>query len=152
MVPAQLFRRVIALSLLCVAMIPVHAQTAAEKAFMDAFSKAYESGDERALDGFLYTKGADKDMIDMFGIMLSLGTGKRVTSIAIQPLTAADRKKIDEMTGPNGKPVKSPLPLTKKVIIRQEAKSSRGSSDSTTTIFLAEDNGKIVIPVPRATP
>lgn len=127
---------------------PINAQTPAEKAFMETFRKAYEATDEKTLDGLLYTKGADKDMIDMFGIMLSMGAGKKITSISIQPVSEADLKRLAAMTDEKGRPVMSPLPVNRKLVFRSESKTARGGTESTTSILLAEDGGKLVIPVP----
>lgn len=42
------------------------------------------------------------------------------------------------------------IPPTKKLVMHVEQKDANGSSSSTSTSFVAEKDGKLVIPVPGA--
>jgi hypothetical protein len=53
-------------------------------------------------------------------------------------------------TGPDGSKAKLPLTPTKKLKISVETKDSNGSSSNSTENFVAEKDGKYVIPVPAA--
>ena len=51
-------------------------------------------------------------------------------------------------TGPDGKKAQLPLKPTKKLMITVETKDANGSSSSSSENFVAETDGKYVIPVP----
>ena len=52
------------------------------------------------------------------------------------------------MTGPDGSKAQLPLKPTKKLKISVETKDANGSSTSSSENFVAEKDGKYVIPVP----
>ena len=61
-----------AIWLLLLALAPVAgscATPAQEKAFVDAYRKAIETKDEKALTGMLYTKGADPQALEFYKVM-----------------------------------------------------------------------------------
>lgn len=126
------------------------ATPAQEKAFIDLFSKAYETNDAKTLHALLYSKGADSDMIEMFKMMVTMGAGQKLSSVELIELTDADKKRIASATGPNGKPLKSPIPITKKLVMKKIVKTSNENSTSTSATFVGVHDGKIVIPVPTA--
>ncbi len=105
-------------------LIAAHALAASpvESAFVESFRKAYEANDTKALHGFLYTKGADRETLDMFKMMVTMGAGQKLSSVELIDLTDADKKKISSATGPNGKPMKSPIPITKKLVMKKSSK------------------------------
>ena len=128
--------------------VPFCATPAQEKAFVDAYRKALESKDEKTLSGFLYSKGADPQALEFYKMMMTSDMGAKVASIQLMELDAKDKKRAEGGPGSNGKPMKFTLPPTKKLVIKTETKDANGSSSSTNEVFVAESDGKIVIPAP----
>jgi hypothetical protein len=124
------------------------ATPAQEKAFVDAYKKALEAKDEKTLTGFLYTKGADPQALEFYKMMMTSDMGGKITSIQLVDLDASDKKRAEGGPGPNGKPMKFTLHPTKKLVIKSETKDANGSSSSSSEVFVAESDGKIVIPAP----
>jgi len=130
-------------------MINLSASTPAqEKAFVDAYKKAFESKDEATLKSFLYTKGADPMALEFYTMMTTAEMGSKISSITLENLMPSDVKKADEaMDGPSGK-MKLPLKPVKKLVIKIDKNDSNGSSSGSSESFVAESDGKLVIPVP----
>ena len=125
------------------------ATPAQEKAFVDAYTAAYECKYANALNAMLYTKGADPQALEFYKMMTTDGMGAKISSIALEPLTDGDRSRASEaMPGPGGKSFKLTLKPVKKLVIKKTQTSGGGSSTSTSTVFVAEADGKLVIPVP----
>ena len=124
------------------------ATPAQEKAFVDAYKKAIETKDEKALTGLLYTKGADPQALEFYKMMVTSEMGAKITSIQLVDLDAEDKKHAAGGPGPDGKPMKYTLPPVKKLVIKSETKDANGSSTSSSEVLVAESDGKIVIPVP----
>ena len=77
-------------------------------------------------------------------MMQSGGAGEKITSIELVSLTPDDVKKATTpMDGPTGK-VCLNLKPTKKLVIKVEKKDANSSSEN----FVAEKDGKFVMPVP----
>ena len=135
------------LTLLTIA--PVFAVTpAAEKAFVDAYKKAIETSDKKTLQSFLYTEGAHPMALDFYKEVVLDGIGSKVTAIDLTDLTNEDKQKIANGKGPDGKPSKTNIPVVKKLTFKMESKSANGSSSSTSSVFIGEANGKLMIAVP----
>ena len=82
-------------------------------------------------------------------MMQSGGAGEKIMSIEVIGLTPDDvRKRRPPMDGSTGK-VCLNLKPTKKLVIKVEKKDANGSSSSSSENFVAEKDGKCVIPVPR---
>jgi hypothetical protein len=119
-----------------------------EKAFTDKYKAAMESKDTATLESFLYTKGSDPTALEFYKMMQSGEAGEKISSIELVNLTPEDVKKATTpMDGPTGK-VCLTLKPTKKLIIKVEKKDGSGSSSSSSENFVAEKDGKFVIPVP----
>jgi hypothetical protein len=119
-----------------------------EKAFTDKYKTAMEGKDTATLESFLYTKGSDPTALEFYKMMQSGGAGEKISSIELVNLTPEDVKKATSpMDGPTGK-VCLNLKPTKKLVIKVEQKDSSGSSSSSSENFVAEKDGKLVIPVP----
>jgi hypothetical protein len=126
----------------------VAATPAQEKAFTDKYKTALEGKDTATLEGFLYTQGSDPQALEFYKMMQSGGAGEKITSIELVSLTPEDVKKATTpMDGPTGK-VCLNLKPTKKLVIKVEKKDANGSSSSSSENFVAEKDGKFVIPVP----
>jgi hypothetical protein len=123
---------------------------AQDKEFVDKYKAAYEKGDKAALESFLYTKDANPMALEFYKMMQTEGAGTaKISKIELVDLTPEDAKKASEVqTGPDGSKAKLPLTPTKKLKISIETKDSNGSSTSSTENFVAEKDGKYVIPVP----
>jgi hypothetical protein len=129
--------------------VALAATPAQEKAFVDAYKAAYEGKDAKALNAMLYTKGADPQALEFYKMMMTDGMGAKIGSIALEPLSADDKAKATAaMPGPGGKSMKLTLVPVKKLVIKRSEKGASGSSTSTNTVFVAEADGKLVIPVP----
>jgi hypothetical protein len=123
---------------------------AQDKAFVDKYKAAFEAGDKATLQSFLYTQGANPMMLEFYKMMQSEGAGSgKISKIELVDLTPEDVKKASEIqTGPDGSKAQLPLKPTKKLKITIEIKDANGSSSSSSENFVAEKNGKYVIPVP----
>ena len=119
-----------------------------EKAFTDKYKAAMEGKDSATLESFLYTQGADPAAVGFYKMMQSGEAGEKISEIQLVNLTPEDVKKATApMDGPTGK-VCLTLKPTKKLVIKVEKKDGSGSSSSTSENFVAEKDGKFVIPVP----
>jgi hypothetical protein len=119
-----------------------------EKAFTDKYKAAIEGKDAATLESFLYTQGSDPAALEFYKMMQSGEAGERISKIELVSLTPEDVKKATTtMDGPTGK-VCLNLKPTKKLVIKVEKKDGSGSSSSSSENFVAEKDGKFVIPVP----
>jgi len=141
------------LSILCLVSISTvfcRACGADEKAFTDKYKTAFESKDTKTLESFLYTTGSDPGALEFYKMMMSGEAGSKISSIELVALTPNEMKKAGELQeGPGGKLCMTLKP-TKKLVIKVEQKDANGSSSSASTSFVAEKDGELVIPVPRA--
>jgi hypothetical protein len=136
---------------LAVACLSVYAgDSPAEKAFVDSYKKAFEAKDTAALQSFLYTQDSDPGILEIYKRMQSSDAGEKISKIELIDFTAEEMQKVampkDSPTG-SGK-VCFPLQPTKRLMITIEKKGAKGAS-STMGNFIAEKDGKFVIPVPR---
>jgi len=119
-----------------------------EKAFTDKYKAAFEGKDTATLESFLYTQGSDPAAVEFYKMMQSGEAGEKISLIELVNLTPEDVKKATTpMDGPTGK-VCLTLKPTKKLVIKVEKKGAEGSSSSSSENFVAEKDGKFVIPVP----
>jgi hypothetical protein len=122
---------------------------AQEKAFTDKYKTAFEAKDTATLESFLYTQGADPEILGFYKMMQSSDAGGKISKIELVDLTPDDAKKAaTPMDSPTGGKVCLTLKPTKKLIIATETKDESGSSTSKSENFIAEKDGKFVIPVP----
>lgn len=122
-----------------------------EKAFTEKYKTAFEAGDKTTLQFFLYTQGANPMALEFYKMMIMDGAGKKISRIELVDLSAEDAKKAEEaQEGPGGIKTRLPLKPTKKLKISVETKDANGSSSSTNESFVAEKDGKFVIPVPAS--
>ena len=122
---------------------------AQEKAFTDKYKTAFEGKDTATLESFLYTQGADPEAVGFYKMMQSGEAGEKISKIELVELTPEDAKKAaTPMDSPTGGKACLTLKPVKKLVITIEKKDANGSSSSKTTNFIAEKDGKFVIPVP----
>src|SRR3954464_3515258 len=144
----KLFAVVEAVAAFC---FPLVAGTAEQdKAFLDKYKAAFEKGDKATLESFLYTKDANPMALEFYKMMMTEGAGTaKIAKIELVALTPDDVKKAGEVqAGPDGSKAKLPLTPTKKLKISIETKDASGNSNSSSESFVAEKDGKYVIPVP----
>ncbi len=139
------------LSVIClvtVATVCCRAGSAEDKAFTDKYKAAFESKDTKTLESFLYTTGSDPGALEFYKMMMSAEAGSKIASIELAALTPEEMKKAGEpQEGPGGKMCLTLKP-TKKLTIKVENKDANGSSTSSSTSFVAEKDGKLMIPAP----
>jgi hypothetical protein len=124
-------------------------ETAEEKAFIEKYKKAFEANDTPTLESFLYTPGANSTALEFYKMMQAEAAGGKISKIDLVDLTPEEAAKAAALQeGPGGQKLQLTLKPTKKLVVSVEKKDANGSSTSTTTNFVAEKNGKIVIPVP----
>src|SRR5437763_6162880 len=138
-----------ALLLVTVAFSLTAATADQEKTFTDQYKKAFEGNDTATLESFLYTQGADPGAVEFYKMMQSAEAGGKISKIELVRLTPEDVKKASTpMDSPAGGKVCLTLKPTKKLVIKVEKKDANGSSSSSSENFVAEKDGKFVIPVP----
>lgn len=120
-----------------------------EKAFIEKYKAAFEANDAATLESFLYTNGADPMVLEFYKMMIAQGAGNKVSKIELIELSAEDAKKAEKIQdGPGGMKLRLPLKPAKKLKIIVEASDANGKSSTTSESFVAEKDGKLVIPVP----
>ena len=120
-----------------------------EKTFTDKYKTAYEAKDTATLESFLYTKDANPMALGFYKMMMSNGAGQKISKIELVDLTPDEVKKAEEIQeGPGEMKTKLPLKPTKKLRITVETKDGDNTSSSASESFIAEKDGKFVIPVP----
>src|SRR4051794_447782 len=118
-----------------------------EKAFVDKYKTAFEAKDNATLESFLYTTGSDPMALEFYKMMMSGEAGNKLLKIELVALTPDEAKKASEpQDGPGGKMCMTLKP-TRKLVMSVEQKDANGSSSSTSTCFIAEKDGKFVVPV-----
>ncbi len=144
-------RKIIAVILSLTFIIPAlcFAASEKEKSFTDSYKKAFESKDEAGLKALLYTKGADPEILEFYTMMMTSEMGSKISSIELRDLTPEEIKKAAEaMPGPSGAQAKLPVAPSKKLVLKVSVGDANGSSNSTSESFVAEIDGKYMIPVP----
>jgi hypothetical protein len=120
-----------------------------EKAFVDSYKKAFEAKDTAALQSFLYAQGSDPGILEIYKTMQSSDAGERISKIELVDFTAEEMKKVAlPKDSPTGGKVCFPLKPSKRLMITIDKKDAKGMSSSTSGNFIAEKDGKFVIPVP----
>ncbi len=87
--------------------------------------------------------------LQFYQMMVTNGAGAKISMIELVDLTPEDIKKAEEpMDDPGGIKMKLPRKPIKKLKVSVEHKDENGSSTSMRESYLAEKDGKLVIPVP----
>ena len=145
----QSMKTLIVLFVLLGVTISLQAGPAEDKAFADKYKTAFEAKDMATLESLLYTQGADPTIVGFYKMMLSGEAGAKISKIDVVDLTPEEAQKAaGAQPAPDGGKVCLPLKATKKLVVEINSSDSNGSSKSTNTNFVAEKDGKLVIPVP----
>ena len=125
------------------------ATPAQEKAFVDGFKKAVERKDAKALKALLYMRDADPTALEFYNMMIVADFGSTIKSIALVDLTAEENKQL-ETGGKNiqGNPMKMPLKPIRSLVINTATKTAELTTSGSSQWYVAEFEGKLVIPVP----
>ena len=122
-----------------------------DKAFIDKYRAAFEANDKATLQSFLYTQDANPMVLEFYRMMQTEGAGQKIAKIELVNLSPEDVKKAEAvMDGPGGQKIRLPLKPTKKLILVIEQKTADSSTKTSSESFIAEVNGKYVIPVPTS--
>lgn len=136
-------------AILFVASLSAFAGASEEKAFTDKYKTAFEAKDTATLQSFLYTTGADPTIVGFYQMMMTGEAGNKISKIELLPLTPEEEKKAaGAQESPGGGKVCLTLKPTKKLVVAVTTKEGDSSSSSSSTSFIAEKDGKFVIPVP----
>ena len=120
-----------------------------EKAFVDSYKKAFEAKDTAALQSFLYAQGSDPGILEIYKTMQSSDAGERISKIELVDFTSEEMEKVAmPKDSPTGGKVCFPLKPSKRLMITIDKKAAQGMSSTTSGNFIAEKDGKFVIPVP----
>lgn len=120
-----------------------------DKAFVDTYKQAFESSDAKKLESFLYTKNANPMALEFYKMMMTAEMGSKISKIELRALTPEETKKAAEiLPSPDGSKTKLPVTPTKKLVISVQTADANGSSTGTSESFVAEVDGKLMIPVP----
>jgi hypothetical protein len=129
--------------------LSLYAGAAEEKAFTDKYKTAFEGKDTATLESFLYTTGSDPTIVGFYKMMISGEAGGKVTKIELVALTPEEAQKAaGAQESPGGGKVCLTLKPTKKLVVEVTTKDGDSSSTSSSQSFIAEKDGKFVIPVP----
>ena len=122
--------------------------SAKEKAFVESYRKAFEAKDIAALQSFLYTEGSDPGILEIYKKIQSSDAGEKIFRIELVDFTAEEMEKIAmPKDSPTGGKVCFPLQPIKRLMITIDKKNANGLSNISGN-FIAEKDGKFVIPVP----
>ena len=120
-----------------------------EKAFTDKYKAAYEGKDMATLHSFLYPENANPMALGFYKMMMESGAGQKISKIDLVDLTPKEVKEAAAVQdGPGGIKTRLPLTPTKKLKVVVETNEGDNKSSSTSENFIAEKDGKFVIPVP----
>ena len=87
--------------------------------------------------------------VEFYKMMMTAEMGGKISKIELRGLTPDETVKATaEMPSPTGGKSKLPLTPTKKLVISVQSGDASGTSTSTSETFVAEVDGKFMIPVP----
>lgn len=136
-------------TILALAFTPAYSATPEqEKAFMDTYKKAFESGDKPALAGLLYTEGTPRDIVALFTRMQDSAAGAKIAAMELTEFTPAELEKLQKpMPGRNGRSFVISLPPYKQLVVTIEPDVARPAGKNTLKTPVAEKDGRLVIPL-----
>jgi hypothetical protein len=130
---------------------PAAAAAESSDSFLAAYRKAHEAKDKTALDAFLYNEGTPAEIMEFFKMMRDASLEGKGT-VELKTPSAEDATKFNQaMEMPDGKYYKLPLTPSHQLVITVETKDGESTSKSTSSLPVAQKNGKFVIPLPVPT-
>lgn len=141
---------VISLLLASMAAAAIAVTPTQEAAFIASYKKAFEARDIKALQAMLYTRGADPMALDFYKTMIVPEPGTKITSITLVDLSDEDVKRLASGKTPDGRPMITTLKPVKKLIVKTATKTKDMESTGTSSPYVGEFEGKLMIPVPGA--
>ncbi len=123
-----------------------------EKTFLDTYKSAFAAGDADALYALLFTDGAIPMAVDFYKMTMTADFGQKA-EITLEDLTAEDQAQVAQQipTPDGGMAVLLPKPV-KKLIVKIDTSDANGTSSSTSTVFVGEQDGKLGISMPHPAP
>lgn len=120
-----------------------------EKAFVDAYKTAFEAQNADGLAALFFSEGAIPEAVEFYKMAMTSDFGKKISEITLLDLTAEDvTDAAATMDTPDGgKAILLPKPY-KKLVIKIDTSDANGTSSSTNTIFVAEQDGKLGVAMP----
>ena len=119
-----------------------------EKAFVDAYKSAFESGDKTALAGFLYKEGSPEDVVRLFTNMQNSAAGGKIASIELVELTPAEVEKFNKpMQFKDGRSLVVSVAPYKQLVVVVEPAAGTEAQKKTLKTPIAEKDGNLVIPL-----
>ena len=118
--------------------MPGHMHLHSRMSLLD-YQRGGQRADLKVADEFFPAPGA-------FDAALAAG----FTSIQLVDLTAEDQKKLESGKSRDGRPMKMTLKHVKKLVVKTATKTASSNSTGSSESFVAEHQGKLVIPVPGA--
>jgi hypothetical protein len=120
-----------------------------EQAFLDTYKTAFEAQDASTLHGLLFEQGAIPEAVELYDMMMSAEFGEKISSIQLVDFDAEDLARIEEtMPMPDGTMARlAPKPF-KKLVITIQMSDANGSGTSTSSTYVAEQDGRIGIAMP----
>lgn len=120
-----------------------------EQAFLSAYRRALETADTKTLDSFLLADGTPAELVEFFKMMREVPAGTTLVDVKLEDPTAEDVAKFNEaMPMPDGKSYKLPIVPTRKLVVIMKTDSAESNGTSTSTLPIAEKDGKLIIPLP----
>ena len=125
------------------------AAASGEQAFVTAYRTALESSDTKTLDSFFMADGTPAEVVEFFKMMREIPAGTKLVDVKLESPTAEERARFDKaMPMPDGKSYKLAVSPTKKLVVTMKSDGPNGNSTSTSTLPVAEKDGKFIIPLP----
>ena len=144
-----LFSFTLAVSVALGAPAAIAASAEQEQAFLDAYRTAFEAQDAGALHKLLFVEGAIPEAVGLYDMMMTAEFGSKISKIELLDFDAEDLGRIDEtMPMPDGSMARlAPKPF-KKLVITIDSTDANGTGTSTSTTYVAEQDGRIGIAMP----
>jgi hypothetical protein len=122
-----------------------------EQAFIDAYKTAFDAKDATALNALLFSEGAIPMAVDFYQQMMQADFGKEIASITLEELSADELVEVDAvMPTPDGGSARLVPKPYKKLVIKIDTSDANGTSSSTSSAFVAEQDGRLGIAMPVA--
>lgn len=118
-----------------------------EQAFLSTFRQAIEKHDSKLMDSLMLKDGTPAEVVEFFTMMLELPAGMKIERVDLAVPGAEETAKYKEaMEMPDGKSYRLPITPTRKLVL--VLKEDNGNSTSTSSLPVAEKDGKLIIPMP----